>query len=272
MFKKNNKCPHCTMNKKCLWHKKSFLGFNLIEIVITVAVLAIIAGTIMYNEDPEKRIGQARDAQRIQELDTIARAIETYEVENHTLPTDFSMASLGIGERVVLCSTAAQLTCNGQTKDCLVVDDPNFLGKYLPALPVDPNKSGVTDTGYYVTRADNNSVLVIGACDTYDTAKTLAVVVKATLPNYEPLPTPPASCGNGILETGEVCDYNSAGLQCIYNDDYFIQGIVYNPVVCNNPVGCSSSCNSCLTSCVVGGGGREEPIPAVPSDREFPLE
>ncbi|MFA6253390.1 MAG: type II secretion system protein [Patescibacteria group bacterium] len=251
------------MNKKCLWHRKSFLGFNLIEIVITVAVLAIIAGTIMYNEDPEKRIGQARDAQRIQELNTIARAIENYEIENHALPSDFSMATLGVGERIVLCSTAASLTCGTQTKNCLVVDDPNFLGKYLPTLPVDPNKSTATDTGYYVTRADNNSALVVGACDAYDTTKTSAVVVKATLPTYEPLIDPLVSCGNGILEAGEICDYNSAGSQCAYNADHYIQGIVYDPVICkNNPIGCSSSCNSCIKVCTV------PPEPPIEEDPE----
>lgn len=237
------------MNKKCLWHRKSFLGFNLIEIIITVAILAIIAGTIMYNEDPEKRIGQARDAQRMQELDAIARAVESYELENHALPSDFAIATLGVGERVVLCSAAAQLTCGTQTKNCLVVDDPNFLGKYLPELPVDPTKSTATDTGYYVTRSDNNTALVIGACETYDTSKTSTVVAKASLPTYVP-PEQPASCGNGILETGEICDYNSAGTQCAYDTNYYIQGIVYDPVICtNNPIGCSSSCNSCIKAC-----------------------
>lgn len=249
------------MNKKCLWHKKSFLGFNLIQIIVTVAVVAIIAGTILYNEDPEKRIGQGRDAQRIQELDAITKAIANYELEYHALPSDLSIASLGIGEKRVLCSAPAQLTCGGQTKDCVVVDDANFLGKHLPVLPVDPEKSATTDTGYYISRADNNFGLVVGACETYDTATTLVKLANASLPAYD-APEVPALCGNGILEGDELCDYNSAGAQCAYDQNYYIDGFVYDPVECtNNPVGCSASCNSCLKSCTQG-----PELPCIPGE------
>lgn len=244
------------MNKKCLWHKKSFLGFTLIQMVITVAILAIIIGTVMYNEDPEKRIGKGRDAQRIVELDAITSAIANYQLEYHTLPPDLAIATLGIGEKRVLCSSAASLTCDNQTKDCVVVDDPNFLGKHLPVLPVDPEKSSVTDTGYYVTRSDNNTGLVVGACENYDTTQEMLKVVNATLPTYEALP-PPASCGNGVLEGSEICDYTTA-TTCVYNTDYYTSGIVYDSSVCDAPVGCSASCNSCLRFCVEG--------PEVPCD------
>jgi hypothetical protein len=239
------------MNKKCLWHKKSFLGFTLIQMVVTVAVLAIIVGTVMYNEDPEKRIGRARDAQRIAELDAITSAIANYELEYHALPASLSIASLGIGEKRVLCSAAASLTCDGQVKDCVVIDDANFLGKHLPVLPVDPEKSATTDTGYYVTRAENNFGLTIGACETYDTTKEMVKVANASLPVYEAPEVPPASCGNGVLDAGELCDYTTVST-CPYNTDYYTSDIVFDDNVCDAPVGCGSGCNSCLNSCSVG--------------------
>ena len=247
MFSKNNKCSNCTMNKKCLWHKKSFLGFNLIQIIVTVAVIAVIAGTILYNEDPEKRIGKARDAQRIQELDAITKAIASYALEYHALPGDLSLASLRNGEKRVLSIAAAKLTCDGQVKDCVVIDDVNFLGKHLPVLPVDPEKSGTTDTGYYITRAENNFGLKVGACQTYDTTKEMVKVANASLPVYV-AEAPPVGCGNGVLDAGELCDYTTAAT-CQYNLDYYTSGIVYDPAQCAEPDGCSSSCNSCLTSC-----------------------
>ncbi|MDQ5938722.1 MAG: Prepilin-type N-terminal cleavage/methylation protein [Patescibacteria group bacterium] len=247
------------MNKKCLWHKKSFLGFTLIQMVVTVAVLAIIVGTIMYNEDPEKRIGQGRDAQRIVELDAITSAIANYQLEYHTLPSDLAIASLGIGEKRVLCSTAASLSCDGQVADCVVVDDPNFLGKHLPVLPVDPGKTATTDTGYYITRADNNVGLAIGACETYDTTKDMIKVANATLPTYEAPEVPPASCGNGILEGNEICDYDSGGATCRFNTDYYTEGVVYDEYYCNAPVGCGSGCNSCLNACTESSGHGIDP-------------
>lgn len=247
------------MNKKCLWHKKNFLGFNLIQMVIIIAILAVIIGTVMYNEDPEKRIGRSRDAQRITELDAITAAIANYELEYHALPSDLSIATLGIGEKRVLCSAAAQLSCDGQTKDCVVVSDPNFLGKYLPILPVDPEKSGTTDTGYYITRSSNNTGLVVGACNTYDTSRAMEKTANAILPAYE-ASAPVPSCGNGVLDTGELCDYNAAGTTCGYNTDYYTQGVVYDENFCDAPVvGCSSSCNSCMNSCSIGAGGKTFP-------------
>lgn len=248
------------MNKKCLWHKKSFLGFTLIQMVVTVAVLAIIVGTIMYNEDPEKRIGQGRDAQRIVELDAITSAIANYQLEYHTLPSDLAIASLGIGEKRVLCSAAAQLTCDGQVTDCVVVDDPNFLGKHLPVLPVDPNKTGTSDTGYYITRAENNFGLAVGSCETYDTSKEMLRVANATLPAYEAVEGEASvACGNGTLDAGEICDYNSAGTTCGYNTDYYTQGVVYDGSYCDAPVGCGVGCNSCLNACTDSTGGRLVP-------------
>lgn len=262
MLKNHKKCPHCTMTKKCLWHKKAFLGFTLIQLVVTVAVLAIIVGTVLYNEDPEKRIGKTMDAQRIQELDAITQAIENYEIDNHTLPGDLSLSTLGIGQKVVLCSAAATLSCDGQSNACAVVDDTDFIGKYLPALPVDPNKSSTADTGYYVTRSENNTGLVVGACDTYSTTSELTKGVKASLPEYQPI-TPPSNCGNGVLDAGELCDYNAAGNTCDYHTDYYIDGLVYNAEYCDVIAGCSSSCNSCLVNCSSSGKPGDPVLPCV---------
>jgi hypothetical protein len=146
-----------------------------------------------------------------------------------------------------------------------VVDDPNFLGKHLPILPVDPAKSATTDTGYYITRSTNNLGLTVGACETYDTTQEMVKVANATLPAYEAPELPPASCGNGLLESGEICDYDSGGATCSYNTDYFIEGIVYDENYCDTPIGCGSSCNSCLNSCSQSSKPPLE-VPCVPGE------
>ncbi len=256
-FAKKNKCSRCGMHKKCIWHR-SILGFTLIELIVVIAIAAVVMTTVLLNEDPEKRIGNARDVERQQALQGLAKAVEVYEIENGSLPTDFATSTLGMGEKFVLCSTSGTVSCGGMTRGCLVVDDQTFLNK-IGALPIDPTKTSAADTGYYVSRTDNDK-LIIGSCNAYDTGKEISLAVKATLPAYVPPPAG-ATCGNGILETGETCDYNSSGSFCAYNPNYYMQGLVYDPSICTgSPVGCSSSCTACLKSCSDSGSGEYYPV------------
>lgn len=254
-FTKKDKCPRCTMHKKCIWHR-SILGFTFIELIVVIAIAAVVMTTVLLNEDPEKRIGKARDAERQQSLQSLAKSIELYEVEYGSLPADFSTSTLGMGEKFVLCSTNGTVSCGGMTRGCLVVDDQAFLDK-INTLPVDPTKTSTADTGYYVSRGYDDK-LTVGACNVYDTTKPITLLVKATLPAYTPAPTPP-SCGNGVLNTGEACDYNSSGSVCAYNANYYTSGIVYDSAACTNPVGCSADCSACLSQCSGSGGGRYTP-------------
>ena len=191
--RKINKCPRCTMRKKCVWHK-NVLGFNLIELIIVVAVAAILMAAIFLNEDPLARVGKAKDAERLQEVESIAKALELYSLDNVGVPGDFASSTIAAGETYVLCSQSATVTCGSQTRPCLVIDDPNYL-KFLNSLPVDPDKTSAADTGYYITRTASGAIEV-GACDTYDPDVNISVVSKAKFP----------VCGNGIVDPGEVCD------------------------------------------------------------------
>ena len=254
---KKNKCKRCTMHKKCIWHK-NFLGFNLIQLVIVVGVAAIVLLMVLFNEDPVKRVGEARDAERRKEVDSIARAIELYTIDNGSIPSEFSTSTLGFGEKFVICSANGIATCAGQTRGCLVVSSASFLGTKLPELPVDPTKTSTTDTGYYVSRA-NNGAIEVGACDAYDSDSEIKAIAQALLPTYTPPPAPTATCGNGVLEEGESCDYNAEGSVCIYQPNYYINGIVYDSEACGYiPIGCSSSCTSCLQYCAAGSSGRPQ--------------
>lgn len=194
---KINKCKRCTMRKKCMWHK-NLLGFNLIQLIIVIAIAAILTALAFLNEDPLARVGKAKDAERLQEVQSIVKALELYGLENGSIPSEFASSTLSVGETFVLCSASGTATCGNQTKGCLVVSDPNFL-KLVNTLPVDPNKNNTADTGYYITRTAANAIKV-GACDTYDANLDIAVVAKATLPAVVSV------CGDGFVEGAEVCD------------------------------------------------------------------
>jgi len=142
-------------------------AFTLIELIIVIAIIAIIATSIFVAVNPAKRIGQSRDAQRWSDLTAIAHSVEKYTADNGALPSDFSSSTIAIGDKIVLCNSASSLTCDGTTDSCLVIDDADFLNIYLPEIPYDPAKSSASDTGYYITRTTGDR-LTLGCCGAYD--------------------------------------------------------------------------------------------------------
>jgi len=173
-------------------------GFSLFSLILTIGVIAVLAASVLVVVNPAKRIGQSKDARRWADVTAIAKAVEAYEIDNHQIPSDFSTTTLSAGEKFVLCSSSGFRTCDGQTEICLVVDDDDFLGVYLPDIPIDPDKSNSVDSGYYITR-QGDSTMVFGACDSYDSTE-ITLVAKATLPDVI------AVCGDGDVDGDEVCD------------------------------------------------------------------
>ena len=53
-------------------------GFTLIELLIVIAILAILATTVVLVLNPAQILAQARDAQRISDLSSIKSAIALY--------------------------------------------------------------------------------------------------------------------------------------------------------------------------------------------------
>lgn len=190
----------CVKKSHCFWC--STTGFTLIELVMTIAIVAIIAIGIFVAVDPARRIGESRDAQRWSDIVAIAKAVELYTADNGQLPADFNVSSIDVGEKVVLCSSSATLSCDGQSESCLVVNDADFLGPYLGSLPIDPSKSAATDTGYYVTRGSSGS-LSFGVCSAYASTG-IAMDAQVSMPDFSSV------CGDGDIDTGEVCDDNDA--------------------------------------------------------------
>jgi len=56
------------------------------------------------------------------------------------------------------------LTCDTSTELCLKIDDADFFTKNITNLPIDPDKSSDSDTGYYLKKDENNNIS-IGACE-----------------------------------------------------------------------------------------------------------
>lgn len=128
---------------------KSKKGFTLIEILLTIAVIAILAGIVIVAVNPFKQLMDARNTQRSADVTTILNAIYQYTVdEGGNLPATITSTPTAV------CATGG--TCTGLV-DLSVLTAGE---KYLTALPKDPSTGTANSTGYNISKSANGRVTV----------------------------------------------------------------------------------------------------------------
>ncbi len=125
-------------------------GFTLIELIIVIAIIAIIVSAVFVAIDPVKRLNDARDATAKQDAKNIGKAIELYLADGNSIPsTAFSPSTTAPTGLYSICPSngAPNAPCGTNTLD------PDFLiPGYLPAVnhaPSIPETSATT--GYQVS-------------------------------------------------------------------------------------------------------------------------
>ncbi len=122
-------------------------GFTLIELLLVIGIIAILASIVIVAINPTKQLGDARNAQRRSDVNTILNAVYQYAIDNNgTIPTGIT--------------TTADEVCRtgGTTTGC--VNLSALTGSYLVSLPNDPQATS-SDTGYSVVRDTNGRITVV---------------------------------------------------------------------------------------------------------------
>ena len=123
-------------------------GFTLIEILLVVAAIAILAGIVIVAINPNKQLGDTRNAQRKSDVNTILNAISQYSIDNNgTLPTGITATTTEI------CATGAA-SCSG------LVDLSVLIPKYVVSIPSEPQKTAANGAGYTVSRTAEGRISV----------------------------------------------------------------------------------------------------------------
>ena len=139
-------------------------GFTLIEILLVVAILAVLAGIVIIAVNPARQLGQANNAQRRADVTTIINAVYQYALDNGgNLPAIDSVvgSSQVLGTAALGCDT----TCGAFTTLAACLDLSGTLTPtYIFGIPLDPQSGTAANTDYYINRDANNRVTV-GSCN-----------------------------------------------------------------------------------------------------------
>jgi len=155
--------------------KKS--AFTLIELIIVIAIVAILAAAVFVAIDPARRLHEARNAVRASDTATVLEAVKKYQADNggthySTVDaiTDDSYVLIGTtlnddglcAEEVTSAAVCANVATAAGTADC--VDLSSIGATYLSSIPNDPQNGTDADTQYYIFKGAANDIKV-GACD-----------------------------------------------------------------------------------------------------------
>ena len=140
-------------------------GFTLIEILLVVAILAVLAGIVIIAVNPARQLGQANNSQRRADVTTILNAVYQYALDNGgSLPSaiDSVVASSQVlGTAALGCDT----TCGTLTTVAACVDlSATLTPTYIVGIPLDPRSGTAANTDYYINKDANNRI-TIGSCD-----------------------------------------------------------------------------------------------------------
>ncbi len=127
-------------------------GFTLIELLLVIGIIAILAAIVIVAINPTKQLGDARNAQRRSDVNTILNAVYQYALDhNGTIPSTITTSATEI------CRSGVNVNCTG------LINLNALTGSYIVALPADPQAATATSTKYTVLKDAVSSRITVAA-------------------------------------------------------------------------------------------------------------
>jgi len=148
-------------------------GFTLLEVLLVVAIIAILAGIVIIAINPGKQLGDTRNAQRQADVTTILNAVYQYALDNNgVVPATITATPTEV------CKTGtAPATCTSSTLIDLSVVTAS--GKYVASMPIDPQcptNCNANGNGYKISKdATTSRITVTNAGINVEQSKTISV-------------------------------------------------------------------------------------------------
>ncbi len=141
---KTKEAPNNKMN-----YKQTTKAFTLLEMLLVIAIIAILAGIVIVAINPGRQLAQARNAQRASDLRALHSAVQQYYIDNRAWPT-------GIDGTV-------QDVCKFGVTDPNCINLDVLVPDYVSDIPEDPNASSPTSTDYQIVLNTNTQSIGLTA-------------------------------------------------------------------------------------------------------------
>jgi prepilin-type N-terminal cleavage/methylation domain-containing protein len=128
-------------------------GFTLLEILVTVAIITILAGIVIVAMNPMRQLSVSRDYDRVNAVQQLYKAVHQYYIDHGSYPARVNDDTL-VYE---MCNTNFV-----DVKNCglSTLSFKETVPDYLPGIPVDPYLDNNTSTGYRIAINKNTGVYV----------------------------------------------------------------------------------------------------------------
>jgi prepilin-type N-terminal cleavage/methylation domain-containing protein len=141
-------------------------GFTLIEVLLVIAIIAILASIVIIAVNPARQIAQSNNAQRRSNVNAILNAVSQYGVDNRgTLPSGIPTSTA-----TDICQTTAV-----DTSGCVDLSVLTSNQLYLSAMPYDPTSNTVNLTGYQIIKTTSTVPHVTVSAPNSENGETISV-------------------------------------------------------------------------------------------------
>jgi type IV pilus assembly protein PilA len=132
-------------------------GFTLIEILLVVAIIAILAGIIIIAVNPNKQLKEAHITQRKSDVNTLLNAVYQYAVDNKGAMPGANIP-VAPSAAIEICSLTVSATCiaDGLADLSALISTQT----YLTSIPVDPAGNTTNGVGYTIQKTINGRITV----------------------------------------------------------------------------------------------------------------